>query len=59
MHGAGADAMNRFFMGIGTTIRTESSPILTEAFKAAQMRNGRPMIQPLDRMSKRRVSQQS
>lgn len=33
-----------FFMSIGTTIRTESSPILTQAFAAAQANNGRPVI---------------
>lgn len=31
-------------MSIGTTIRTESSPILTQAFAAAQANNGRPVI---------------
>lgn len=41
--------MRSFFMGIGTTIRTDSSPIMTEAFRKAQARNGRPMIMPLDR----------
>lgn len=33
-----------FFMGIGTTIRTESSPVLTEAFAKAQANQGRPII---------------
>ena len=36
--------IHSFFMSIGTTIRTESSPILTEAFAAAQANNGRPVI---------------
>lgn len=31
-------------MSIGTTIRTESSPILTQAFAAAQANNGRPVV---------------
>lgn len=38
------DCSSRFFMSIGTTIRTESSPILTEAFAAAQANQGRPVI---------------
>lgn len=42
-----------FFMSIGTTIRTESSPIVTEAFRQAQARSGRPMIMPLDRMRRK------
>ncbi|KAK6428132.1 subunit of TIM23 translocase complex [Oleoguttula sp. CCFEE 5521] len=33
-----------FFMSIGTTIRTESSPIMTQAFAAAQANHGRPVI---------------
>lgn len=43
-----------FFMSIGTTIRTESSPILTEAFRKAQARHGRPMIMPLERIKRAR-----
>ena len=40
-------------MSIGTTIRTDSSPIMTEAFRKAQARNGRPMIMPVDRMRRK------
>ncbi|EUC34989.1 hypothetical protein COCVIDRAFT_37040 [Bipolaris victoriae FI3] len=39
----GSAATFGFFMAIGTTIRTESSPIATQAFNSA---NRRPMILP-------------
>lgn len=40
----------RFFMSIGMTIRTDSSPIVTEAFRKAQARHGRPFIMPMQRV---------
>ena len=42
--------ISRFFMSIGTTIRTESSPILTEALQKAQARHGRPIVTPMQRI---------
>ena len=33
-----------FFMSIGTTIRTESSPIMTAAFAKAHANHGPPVI---------------
>jgi hypothetical protein len=36
--------VHRFFMSIGTTIRTESSPIMTAAFAQAHAHHGPPVI---------------
>ena len=41
-------------MSIGMTIRTESSPIITEAFKSAQARHGRPVVMPRERIRRAR-----
>lgn len=46
-----------FFMSIGMTIRTDSSPILIEAMQKAQARHGRPVVLPLTRFKKTKAEE--